>query len=70
MNKTVFDAYSERGEVSEEGLDIVTEQQKRDKVWKKGMQQAKQYLDKSPQIKEMFEKSQDALKLKTIAELH
>lgn len=40
-----------------------------DEAWKKGMEQAKPYLDKNPQIKEMVEKNQDSLKSGNIAEL-
>jgi hypothetical protein len=40
-----------------------------DKAWKKGMKQAKPYLDKNPQTKEMIEKNQDALKSGNISEL-
>jgi hypothetical protein len=40
-----------------------------DEVWKKGMEQAKPYLNKNPQIKEMIEKNQDALKSGNISEL-
>lgn len=40
-----------------------------DEAWKKGMEQAKPYLDKNPQIKEMIEKNQDALKSGNVAEL-
>jgi hypothetical protein len=41
-----------------------------DEAWKKGMEQAKPYLDKNPQIKELIEKNQDALKSGNITELY
>jgi hypothetical protein len=41
-----------------------------DEAWKKGMEQAKPYLDKNPQIKEMIEKNQDVLKSGNITELY
>jgi hypothetical protein len=41
-----------------------------DEAWKKGMEQAKPFLDKNPQIKEMIEKNQDALKSGNISELY
>jgi hypothetical protein len=40
-----------------------------DEAWKKGMEQAKPYLEKNPQIKELIEKNQDALKSGNVAEL-
>lgn len=40
-----------------------------DGLWKKGMEQAKPYLDKSPEAKELVEKNQDALKQGNIAQL-
>lgn len=43
--------------------------QMEDEAWKKGMEQAKPYLDKNPQTKEMIEKIQDALKSGNIPEL-
>lgn len=33
-----------------------------DEAWKKGLEQAKPYLDKNPQVKELVEKNADALK--------
>lgn len=42
----------------------------RDEAWRKGMEQAKPYLDKNPQIKEMIEKNKDALKSGNITELY
>jgi hypothetical protein len=63
--------YSEINEVMAGGIGIGTAekilqivQEKYEKVkqigdeaWKKGMEQAKPYLDKNPQIKEMIEKT-------------
>lgn len=40
-----------------------------DEAWKKGLEQAKPYLDKSPQIKEILEKNADALKSSNLTEL-
>lgn len=40
-----------------------------DEAWKKGMEQAKPYLDKSPQVKEIIEKNADALKSGNFSEL-
>ena len=40
-----------------------------DEAWKKGMEQAKPYLDKSPRAKELIEKNADALKQGNEAEL-
>lgn len=40
-----------------------------DEAWKKGMEQAKPYLDKNPKIKEIIEKNQDALKQGNAKEL-
>lgn len=40
-----------------------------DEAWKKGLEQAKPYLDKSPQIKELVEKNADALKQGNAKEL-
>lgn len=37
-------------------------QQLGDEAWKKGMEQAKPYLDKNPKVKELVEKNADALK--------
>jgi len=41
-----------------------------DDLWKKGMDQAKPYLDKSPQAKELVEKNADALKQGNVAQLY
>ncbi len=48
-----------------------TEQMKKygDEAWKKGMEQAKPYLDKNPQVKELVEKNQDSLKNGNFGEL-
>ncbi|KAJ0118238.1 hypothetical protein J7T55_009021 [Diaporthe amygdali] len=40
-----------------------------DEAWKKGLEQAKPYLDKNPQVKELVEKNQDALKKGNAKEL-
>lgn len=40
-----------------------------DKAWKKGMEEAKPYLDKNPKIKELIEKNADALKQGNATEL-
>jgi hypothetical protein len=40
-----------------------------DEAWKKGLEQAKPYLDKNPQVKEMVEKNADALKQGNIREV-
>lgn len=40
-----------------------------DEAWKKGLEQAKPYLDKNPKIKEMVEKNADALKQGNVTEL-
>ncbi|KAG8165578.1 hypothetical protein KVR01_004130 [Diaporthe batatas] len=40
-----------------------------DEAWKKGLEQAKPYLDKSPQVKELVEKNADALKQGNAKEL-
>lgn len=40
-----------------------------DEAWKKGMEQAKPYLDSNPKVKELIEKNQDALKSSNMAEL-
>ncbi|KAK4994394.1 hypothetical protein LTR66_005563 [Elasticomyces elasticus] len=40
-----------------------------DEAWKKGMEQAKPYLDKNPKIKELVEKNADALKQGNAMEL-
>ena len=40
-----------------------------DEAWKKGMEQAKPYLDKSPKVKELIENNADALKQGNVAEL-
>ncbi|KAK3080991.1 hypothetical protein LTS18_011227 [Coniosporium uncinatum] len=41
-----------------------------DEIWSKGMETAKPYLDKSPQVKEMIEKNADALKRGNFGELY
>jgi cell division septum initiation protein DivIVA len=48
-----------------------TEQMKKfgDEAWKKGMEQAKPYLDKNPQVKEIVEKNADTLKKGNFGEL-
>ncbi|KAL6860916.1 hypothetical protein J3F83DRAFT_747956 [Trichoderma novae-zelandiae] len=40
-----------------------------DEAWKKGLEEAKPYLEKSPQVKELLEKNGDALKKGNISEL-
>ena len=40
-----------------------------DEAWKKGMEQAKPYLDKSPKVKELIENNADALKQGNVTEL-
>ena len=40
-----------------------------DEAWKKGMEQAKPYLDKSPKAKELIEKNADKLKQGNVGEL-
>merc|ERR1712098_26459 len=40
-----------------------------DQAWDKGMEQAKPYLDKSPQVKEFVEKNKDKLKNSNLNEL-
>ena len=44
-------------------------QQLGDQAWDKGMEQAKPYLDKSPQVKEFVEKNKDKLKNANLNEL-
>jgi ABC-type transporter Mla subunit MlaD len=67
-----------KGGVSMESINKVrqliqekTEQMKKfgDEAWKKGMEQAKPYLDKNPQVKEIVEKNQDSLKNGNFSEL-
>jgi regulator of RNase E activity RraB len=41
-----------------------------DEAWKKGMEQAKPYLDQNPQVKEIIEKNADVLKQGNISELY
>jgi hypothetical protein len=41
-----------------------------DEAWKKGLEQAKPYLDKSPKVKELLEKNADALKQGNVGELY
>jgi len=40
-----------------------------DKAWKKGLEEAKPYLDKNPKVKELIEKNADALKQGNATEL-
>lgn len=40
-----------------------------DEAWKKGLKEAKPYLDKSPKVKELIEKNADSLKQGNVAEL-
>lgn len=40
-----------------------------DEAWKKGLEQAKPYLDKNPKVKELIEKNEDALKQGNASEL-
>ena len=65
--------------VSAENIDKIQKviQEKVDKVkqlgdeaWKKGMEQAKPYLDKNPKVKELVEENQDALKQGNVQELY
>ncbi|KAG0646601.1 hypothetical protein D0Z07_7568 [Hyphodiscus hymeniophilus] len=67
-----------KGGVSMESINKVrqliqekTEQMKKfgDEAWKKGMEQAKPYLDKNPQVKDIIEKNQDTLKNGNFGEL-
>ncbi|KAI9699410.1 MAG: hypothetical protein M1836_003021 [Candelina mexicana] len=41
-----------------------------DEAWKKGMEQAKPYLDKSPKVKQLIENNMDALKQGNVKELY
>lgn len=41
-----------------------------DDAWKRGMEQAKPYLDKNPKIKELIEKNADVLKAGNVGELY
>jgi len=41
-----------------------------DEAWKKGMEQAKPYLDKNPKVKEIVEENADALKSGNVQELY
>jgi len=41
-----------------------------DEAWKKGMEQAKPYLDKNPKVKELVEENADALKTGNVQELY
>ena len=41
-----------------------------DEAWKKGMEQAKPYLDKNPKVKEIVEENADALKQGNVQELY
>lgn len=81
--KQLDDTYQEikdviKGGVSMESINKVrqliqdkTEQMKKfgDEAWKKGMEQAKPYLDKNPQVKEIVESNADALKNGNFGEL-
>jgi hypothetical protein len=40
-----------------------------DEAWKRGLEQAKPYLDKNPQVKELVEKNADLLKQGNVTEL-
>ncbi|KAG4431580.1 hypothetical protein IFR05_012935 [Cadophora sp. M221] len=40
-----------------------------DEAWKKGLEQAKPYLDKNPEVKELVEKNADALKQGNVSEI-
>jgi cell division septum initiation protein DivIVA len=40
-----------------------------DEAWKKGLEQAKPYLDKNPQVKELIEKNAESLKQGNIGEI-
>lgn len=81
--KQLDDTYQEitdmiKGGVSVDSINKVrqliqdkTEQMKKfgDEAWKKGMEQAKPYLDKNPQVKEIVEENADSLKKGNFAEL-
>ena len=81
--KQLDDTYKEitdmiKGGVSVDSINKVrqliqdkTEQMKKfgDEAWKKGMDQAKPYLDKNPQVKEIVEENADSLKNGNFAEL-
>ncbi|KAF3003742.1 hypothetical protein E8E13_009531 [Curvularia kusanoi] len=41
-----------------------------DKAWEKGMEQAKPYLEKNPQVKKLIEENKDALKTGNVQELY
>ena len=41
-----------------------------DEAWKKGMEQAKPYLDKNPKVKELIEQNMDSLKQGNVRELY
>jgi gas vesicle protein len=41
-----------------------------EEAWKKGMEQAKPYLDKNPEVKKLVEENQDALKSGNVQELY
>ncbi|SLM33626.1 hypothetical protein MPH_05245 [Lasallia pustulata] len=54
--------------VVQEKMEMV--QKMGDEAWKKGMEQAKPYLDKSPKVKELIEKNADSLKQGNVGELY
>lgn len=41
-----------------------------DKAWEKGMEQAKPYLDKNPQVKKLIDENKDALMTGNVQELY
>ena len=51
----------------EEKIELIKEMG--DEAWKKGLQEAKPYLDKSPKVKEMIEKNAESLKQGNVTEL-
>ncbi|MCJ1398609.1 hypothetical protein MMC11_001809 [Xylographa trunciseda] len=53
--------------VVQEKIDVVKKMG--DEAWKKGMEQAKPYLDKSPKVKELVENNADSLKQGNFTEL-
>lgn len=54
--------------VVQEKMEMV--QKMGDEAWKKGMEQAKPYLDKSPKVKELIEKNADSLKKGNVGEMY
>lgn len=54
--------------VVQEKMEMV--QKMGDEAWKKGMEQAKPYLEKSPKVKELIEKNADSLKKGNVGELY